>query len=80
LRRLGKLEFESGTLAVTEAGTKRRASLHLVEGADALRFCGCMTRRTVRCRTGSQGFVLLADRSLSRLLKKSWPRSIDELE
>jgi formamidopyrimidine-DNA glycosylase len=33
---LALLEFESGTLAVTEAGTKRRASLHLVEGADAL--------------------------------------------
>jgi formamidopyrimidine-DNA glycosylase len=34
---LALLEFESGTLAVTEAGTKRRASLHLVEGAAALR-------------------------------------------
>jgi len=33
---LALLEFESGTLAVTEAGTKRRASLHLVEGAAAL--------------------------------------------
>ena len=34
---LALLEFESGTLAVTEAGTKRRASLHLVEGEAALR-------------------------------------------
>jgi formamidopyrimidine-DNA glycosylase len=34
---LALLEFESGTLAVTEAGTKRRASLHLVEGDAALR-------------------------------------------
>jgi formamidopyrimidine-DNA glycosylase len=33
---LALLEFESGTLAVTEAGTKRRASLHLVEGKAAL--------------------------------------------
>ena len=33
---LALLEFESGTLAVTEAGTKRRASLHLVQGSAAL--------------------------------------------
>ena len=30
-------EFEKGTLYLTEAGTKRRASLHLIEGADALK-------------------------------------------
>ena len=30
-------EFERGTLYLTEAGTKRRASLHLVEGAEALK-------------------------------------------
>jgi formamidopyrimidine-DNA glycosylase len=30
-----------------------------------------------RCQTGGK---ILADRSLSRLLKKSWPRSIDELD
>jgi formamidopyrimidine-DNA glycosylase len=29
-------EFESGTLILTEAGSKRRASLHLVQGRDAL--------------------------------------------
>src|SRR5213076_1526944 len=29
------------------------------------------------CQTGG---VILADRALSRLLKKSWPRSIDALE
>jgi formamidopyrimidine-DNA glycosylase len=33
---LALLEFAGGTLAFTEAGTKRRASLHLVHGADAL--------------------------------------------
>jgi formamidopyrimidine-DNA glycosylase len=33
----GAFEFEKGTLYLTEAGTKRRASLHLVEGADALK-------------------------------------------
>jgi len=34
---LARLEFESGTLTLTEAGTKRRASLHLVRGEHALR-------------------------------------------
>ena len=33
---LALLEFSSGVLAVTEAGTKRRASLHLVQGDQAL--------------------------------------------
>ena len=30
-------DFENGTLLLTEAGTKKRASLHVVRGADALR-------------------------------------------
>jgi formamidopyrimidine-DNA glycosylase len=34
------------------------------------------TNYCARCQTGG---VVLADRALSRLLKKSWPRSIDEL-
>jgi formamidopyrimidine-DNA glycosylase len=34
---LALLEFETGTLAFTEAGTKRRASLHVVEGEAALK-------------------------------------------
>ena len=33
---LAELEFAPGTLVLTEAGTKRRASIHLVRGADAL--------------------------------------------
>jgi formamidopyrimidine-DNA glycosylase len=33
---LAQLEFESGTLAFTEAGSKRRASLHVVQGEEAL--------------------------------------------
>lgn len=31
-----RIRFESGELSVTEAGTKKRASLHVVRGADAL--------------------------------------------
>ena len=34
---LALFEFENGTLAFTEAGTKRRASLHFVQGEAALR-------------------------------------------
>ena len=34
---LAIFEFEDGTLSLTEAGTKRRASLHLVQGEDALK-------------------------------------------
>src|SRR5258706_4383517 len=34
---LALFEFENGVLAFTEAGTKRRASLHLVQGEAALR-------------------------------------------
>ena len=33
---LAELQFGTGTLVLTEAGTKRRASIHLVRGADAL--------------------------------------------
>ncbi len=35
------------------------------------------TNYCARCQTGGK---ILADRALSRLLKKSWPRSVDELE
>src|SRR5688500_2205450 len=33
---LAELGFEDGTLYLTEAGTKRRAMLHIVEGAESL--------------------------------------------
>ena len=49
--------------------------------------CGAPVQRIVyaeneanycaRCQTGGK---LLADRALSRLLKKSWPKSIDDVE
>jgi formamidopyrimidine-DNA glycosylase len=34
---LARLEFSNGTLTLTEAGTKRRASLHLIQGESQLR-------------------------------------------
>jgi formamidopyrimidine-DNA glycosylase len=49
--------------------------------------CGALIQRIVyaenetnycaRCQTGGK---ILADRALSRLLKKSWPRTLEELE
>jgi formamidopyrimidine-DNA glycosylase len=33
---LARFQFDRGTLTLTEAGTRRRASLHLLEGRDAL--------------------------------------------
>ncbi len=34
---LAALDFDNGSLLLTEAGTKRRASIHLVSGADSLK-------------------------------------------
>ncbi|GAC1454016.1 MAG: Fpg/Nei family DNA glycosylase [Gemmatimonadaceae bacterium] len=42
-----------------------------------IRYATNETNYCARCQTGGR---LLADRALSRLLKKDWPRSIDELE
>jgi len=42
----------------------------IVHGAHETNYCA-------RCQTGGK---VLADRALSRLLKKSWPRSIDDLD
>jgi formamidopyrimidine-DNA glycosylase len=42
-----------------------------------IRFADNETNYCPRCQTGGQ---LLADRALSRLLKRDWPRTIDELE
>ena len=42
-----------------------------------IRYADNETNYCARCQTGGQ---LLADRSLSRLLKQDWPRSIDEVD
>lgn len=42
-----------------------------------IRYASNETNYCPRCQTGGR---LLADRSLSRLLKKDWPRSVEELE
>jgi formamidopyrimidine-DNA glycosylase len=42
-----------------------------------IRYADNETNYCARCQTGGR---LLADRAMSRLLKKDWPRSIDEME
>jgi formamidopyrimidine-DNA glycosylase len=42
-----------------------------------IRYATNETNYCARCQTGGR---LLADRALSRLLKKDWPRTLDELE
>jgi formamidopyrimidine-DNA glycosylase len=42
-----------------------------------IRYADNETNYCARCQTGGR---LLADRSLSRLLKQDWPKSIDEVE
>ncbi len=139
---LAAFDFTTGTLTLTEVGTKKRASLHLVRGERELaalidpsifsgignaysdeilhaarlsptqltrnleeseigrlrderspRFgrawpcLGSPVQRIVyaaneanycaRCQTGGK---LLADRALSRLLGKDWPRTLEDLE
>ena len=48
-------------------------------GADVQRivYASNETNYCARCQTGGK---LLADRALSRLLKKDWPRTLEELE
>jgi formamidopyrimidine-DNA glycosylase len=42
-----------------------------------IRYAENETNYCPRCQTGDR---VLADRSLSRLLKDDWPRNVDELE
>jgi len=42
-----------------------------------IRYAANETNYCARCQTGGR---LLADRALSRLLKKEWPRSLDEID
>ncbi len=47
------------------------------EAIQRIRYADNETNYCARCQTGG---ILLADRSLSRLLKADWPRTLDELE
>ncbi len=47
------------------------------EPVQRIRFADNETNYCARCQTGGR---LLADRSLSRLLKADWPRTLEELD
>src|SRR5438445_445906 len=89
---LAALDFSTGTLVLTEAGTKRRTAFRegmAVHGryGKPCPACGAPVQRIVhaenetnycaRCQTGGR---LLADRALSRLLGEDWPQTLEELE
>ena len=86
---LATFELPNGLLFLTEAGSKKRASLHVVHGkyGKPCGLCGSTVQRiryaeneTNYCPSCQTGVKLLADRSLSRLLKKDWPKSMEDLE
>ena len=73
---LAKLEFPTGTLVFTEAGTTRRASLHLVSGREALRE---FDRGGIDVRTIDRDTFAARLRSENHTLKRSLtdPRLFD---
>ncbi len=76
VRGLATFEFETGTLTLTEAGTKRRASLTAVAGRDTLRG---MHRGGLDLLQASDAAVLARLRSENRTLKRTLtdPRLFD---
>jgi formamidopyrimidine-DNA glycosylase len=65
---LAAFQFESGTLLFTEAGSKRRASLHLVEGDQALE---AFKRGGVDLLAADTAGVAAALRRVNRTLKRA---------
>jgi formamidopyrimidine-DNA glycosylase len=53
------------------------ASASRVRPVQRIRYADNETNYCVQCQTGGK---LLADRSLSRLLKADWPKTLEELE
>ena len=81
LRRQAGGEFPEGVTAFREEmavhGKFGKPCPVCAAPVQRIRYAENETNYCARCQTGGK---VLADRSLSRLLKKSWPRSIDELE
>jgi len=74
---LAALDFTTGTLLVTEASTRQRASLHLVEGAGALRAQDPGGLEVLEADLAAFRAVL---RRGDHTLKDDWPRTLEELE
>jgi formamidopyrimidine-DNA glycosylase len=84
MERLGteaELEFPEKVTAFREGmavhGRYRKACPRCGEEIQRIRYADNETNYCARCQTGGK---LLADRSLSRLLRADWPRTLDELE
>jgi formamidopyrimidine-DNA glycosylase len=76
---LARFEFRTGMLYLTEAGSKKRASMHVVAGAAGLSAFHRGGLEVLEATAQDFGAALRrADRALSRLLKDDWPRSLDE--
>ncbi len=75
-RALGLFTFTTGTLALTEAGTKRRASLYLIEGVEGL---AAFDRGGLDVGTATPGEFATALRRENHTLKRALtdPRIID---
>jgi formamidopyrimidine-DNA glycosylase len=86
---IGRLRAEveaAGWLSERESGRRKWMAVHGRYG-EACPACGAPVQRIVYaesesnycpgCQTGGR---ILADRSLSRLLKDDWPRTLEELE
>ncbi|HXX92646.1 MAG TPA: DNA-formamidopyrimidine glycosylase family protein [Planctomycetota bacterium] len=81
LRQEAAGEFPEGVTAFREwmavHGRYRKPCPACGEPVQRIIYADNETNYCARCQTGGK---LLADRSLSRLLKSDWPRTIDELE
>ncbi len=81
LRAEAEVEFPEKVTAFREGmavhGRYRKACPRCGEEIQRIRYADNETNYCARCQTGGK---LLADRSLSRLLRADWPRTLDELE
>ncbi len=84
MERLGaeaEVEFPEKVTAFREGmavhGRYRKPCPRCGEEIQRIRYADNETNYCARCQTGGK---LLADRSLSRLLRADWPRTLDELE
>ena len=81
LRAEARLKFPERVTAFREGmavhGRYGQACPHCGEKVLRIRYAGNETNYCARCQTGGK---VLADRGLSRLLGKDWPRTLEELE
>jgi formamidopyrimidine-DNA glycosylase len=81
LRDEAEVRFPENVTAFREGmavhGRYGKACPRCGEKIQRIRYANNETNYCARCQTGGK---LLADRSLSRLLRSDWPRTLEELE